>query len=102
MRLLVTRPEPDATALKARLIAQGHEVLVEPLLNVSLDDADPIELEWRAGAHRNQQERRARTRAQRRGRCRSRAAAVRRWPRHRGRGEGARVRSGHHWAAQCL
>jgi uroporphyrinogen-III synthase len=45
MRLLVTRPEPDATALKARLIAQGHEVLIEPLIEIEFDDAEPIELD---------------------------------------------------------
>lgn len=44
MRLVVTRPEPDATALKAQLVAQGHEVLVEPLMELSFDDADPIEV----------------------------------------------------------
>lgn len=36
MRLLVTRPEEDATALKAQLTARGHEVVVEPLLRVEL------------------------------------------------------------------
>lgn len=45
MRLLVTRPEPDATALRAHLIAQGHEVLIEPLITISFDNTDPIELE---------------------------------------------------------
>ena len=45
MRLLVTRPEPDATALKAHLIAQGHEVLIEPLLTVEFDTSDPIDLD---------------------------------------------------------
>ena len=45
MRLLVTRPEPDATALRAHLIAQGHEVLLEPLITIKFDDADPIELD---------------------------------------------------------
>jgi uroporphyrinogen-III synthase len=45
MRLLVTRPEPDATALKAHLIAQGHEVRIEPLVTIDLGEADPIELE---------------------------------------------------------
>ena len=45
MRLLVTRPEPDATELKARLVAQGHEVVIEPLITIGFDDADPIELE---------------------------------------------------------
>ena len=43
MRLLVTRPEPDATELKAHLVAQGHEVLVEPLITISFDNADPVE-----------------------------------------------------------
>ena len=45
MRLLVTRPEPDATAMKAHLVAQGHEVLIEPLMAIRFDDLDPIELE---------------------------------------------------------
>ena len=45
MRLLVTRPEPDATALKAHLVAQGHEVLIEPLMELQFDDLDPIELD---------------------------------------------------------
>jgi uroporphyrinogen-III synthase len=44
VRLLVTRPEPDATILKARLIAQGHEVLVEPLIEIDFEDTDPIEV----------------------------------------------------------
>ncbi|MCG8401015.1 MAG: uroporphyrinogen-III synthase, partial [Firmicutes bacterium] len=34
MRLLVTRPEPDAEALAERLRALGHEVLVAPMLPV--------------------------------------------------------------------
>jgi uroporphyrinogen-III synthase len=45
MRLLVTRPEPDAAELKAQLIARGHEVLIEPLVTISFDDCDPIDLE---------------------------------------------------------
>ena len=45
MRLLVTRPEPDGRALRAHLIAQGHEVLMEPLITIRFDDADPIELD---------------------------------------------------------
>ncbi len=36
MRLLITRPEPDAAPLKARLEALGHEVSVEPLLRIEL------------------------------------------------------------------
>jgi uroporphyrinogen-III synthase len=45
MRLLVTRPEPDALRLRALLEEAGHEATVEPLLSVSFDDADPIELD---------------------------------------------------------
>lgn len=45
MRVLVTRPEPDATAMKAHLVAQGHEVLIEPLMEIRFDDLDPIELD---------------------------------------------------------
>lgn len=45
MRLLVTRPEPDATALKAQLIAMGHEVLIEPLMVVRLNALDAGELD---------------------------------------------------------
>ncbi len=45
MRLLVTRPEADAITLRAHLVAQGHEVLIEPLITIRFDDADPIELE---------------------------------------------------------
>ncbi|MDR6952012.1 uroporphyrinogen-III synthase [Ancylobacter sp. 3268] len=32
MRVLVTRPQPDADATAARLAAAGHEALVEPML----------------------------------------------------------------------
>jgi uroporphyrinogen-III synthase len=45
MRLLVTRPEPDALKLRALLEEHEHQATVEPLLRVSFDDADPIELE---------------------------------------------------------
>jgi uroporphyrinogen-III synthase len=45
MRLLVTRPEPDATELEAHLVARGHEALIEPLIMVSFDEGDPIDLE---------------------------------------------------------
>ena len=36
MRLLVLRPEPDASETAARLRAQGHDVIVEPMLTVEL------------------------------------------------------------------
>src|SRR5262245_25510330 len=45
MRLLVTRPEPDALKLRAVLEEVGHEAVVEPLLSVSFDTADTIELD---------------------------------------------------------
>lgn len=45
MRLLVTRPEEDAVAFKAHLIAQGHQVTIEPLLVINTDEADEIDLE---------------------------------------------------------
>ena len=45
MRFLITRPEPDATALRAHLMAQGHEALIEPLMRIAFDDLDPIELD---------------------------------------------------------
>lgn len=45
MRLLVTRPEPDALKLRAALEEHGHEATVEPLLTVSFADTDPIDLD---------------------------------------------------------
>lgn len=39
MRLLVTRPEPDAQALAERLATLGHETVVEPLMHIEF----PIE-----------------------------------------------------------
>lgn len=45
MRLLVTRPEPDAMKLAGRLEQEGHEVAVEPLMRLSLEDTDPIDLD---------------------------------------------------------
>jgi uroporphyrinogen-III synthase len=44
MRVLVTRPEPEALRLKAALERRDIEVTVEPLLHVSFEDADPIDL----------------------------------------------------------
>jgi uroporphyrinogen-III synthase len=34
MRVLVTRPEPEATATAARLAAAGHAVMVDPMLTI--------------------------------------------------------------------
>ena len=39
MRLLVTRPEPDATRTAEALRARGHEVLVAPLLSMQTIEA---------------------------------------------------------------
>ena len=44
MRLLITRPEPDATKLKARLETLDHEATVEPLMSVTFDDADIVDV----------------------------------------------------------
>jgi uroporphyrinogen-III synthase len=46
MRLLVTRPEPDATRTAETLRARGHEVLVAPLLatlSIAADFAGPYD-----------------------------------------------------------
>jgi uroporphyrinogen-III synthase len=43
MQLLVTRPEPDATATAGRLRALGHGAIVEPMLSISFNDP-PAEL----------------------------------------------------------
>ena len=45
MHLLVTRPEPDGLKLKGLLEELGHEATVEPLLAVSFDNAEPIDLD---------------------------------------------------------
>jgi uroporphyrinogen-III synthase len=45
MRLLVTRPEPDALRLGALLEEAGHEATIEPLLAVSFEGGEPIELD---------------------------------------------------------
>jgi len=37
MRLLVTRPQPDADRTAARLAALGHEALVQPLLTIAFN-----------------------------------------------------------------
>ncbi|MDJ0943498.1 MAG: uroporphyrinogen-III synthase [Kiloniellales bacterium] len=47
MRVLVTRPRPDAEAFAAALAARGHEALIEPLLEIKLAErsALPAELD---------------------------------------------------------
>lgn len=45
MRLLVTRPEPDALKLAGILDDRGHEATVDPLLSVSFENSEPIDLD---------------------------------------------------------
>jgi uroporphyrinogen-III synthase len=45
MRLLVTRPEPDALKLSGLLEDAGHEAVVEPLLSVSFEGGEAIDLD---------------------------------------------------------
>src|SRR5262249_4816333 len=45
MRLLVTRPEPDALKLRAALEARGYEATVEPLLSVSFEAGEDFDLD---------------------------------------------------------
>jgi uroporphyrinogen-III synthase len=45
MRLLVTRPEPDALKLRATLEEMGHEATVEPLLQVTFEGVDAVGFE---------------------------------------------------------
>lgn len=45
MRILVTRPEPDASALAKRLASLGHQVMVEPLLIAEPEPVDDLELD---------------------------------------------------------
>lgn len=44
MRLLVTRPEPDAGRQAEQLAARGHEAVLAPLLDIAFDPAAPLEL----------------------------------------------------------
>lgn len=45
MRLVVTRPEPDATTMRRALEAAGHAVIVEPLLHLEPVAGPPIALD---------------------------------------------------------
>jgi uroporphyrinogen-III synthase len=45
MRVLVTRPEPDATSQAERLAARGHEPVLAPLLAIESATNVPIELD---------------------------------------------------------
>ena len=48
MRLLVTRPEPDAARTAASLRARGHEVVLAPLLRIELLDFELPDEPWSA------------------------------------------------------
>jgi uroporphyrinogen-III synthase len=45
MRLLITRPEPDALKLRAAVEDLGCQATVEPLLRVTFEDCDRIEID---------------------------------------------------------
>jgi uroporphyrinogen-III synthase len=45
MRLLVTRPEPDASREAEMLTARGHQPVLAPLLTIAFDRTAPLELE---------------------------------------------------------
>ena len=45
MRILVTRAQADSMVLKAHLIAQGHEVLIAPLIATAPLPVDDVELD---------------------------------------------------------
>ena len=45
MRVLVTRPRPDAEAFAEALATRGHEALIEPLLEITLAEASALPLE---------------------------------------------------------
>lgn len=49
MRILVTRPEPDASALGKQLLAAGHEPIVQPLLDFRLCEIEPDRFAGAAG-----------------------------------------------------
>lgn len=44
MRVLVTRPRPDAEAFAARLHALGHTTIIEPLIDIAFLGGPPIDL----------------------------------------------------------
>lgn len=45
MHVLITRPEPDALRLRQLIEARGHEASIEPLMRLSFEDGDPIDLD---------------------------------------------------------
>jgi uroporphyrinogen-III synthase len=67
MRILVTRPRPDAEQLAAQLHERGHSTIIEPLIDIVVPDGPPLNLTdiqallftsangARAAAHRTQE-----------------------------------------------
>ena len=45
MRLIITCPRPDSEALRERLGAMGHDVMVEPMLTIQTLAGAPLDLE---------------------------------------------------------
>ncbi len=44
MRIIITRPEPEALKLKARIEILEHEATVEPLMSVNFDTGEVVDL----------------------------------------------------------
>ena len=44
MRILVTRPEPDAEQQAEKLVARGHAPVIAPLLTVAFSNSAPFDL----------------------------------------------------------
>ncbi len=44
MRVLITRPRPDADELAALLHARGHTTFIEPLIDIVMRDGPPLDL----------------------------------------------------------
>ena len=49
MRVLVTRPDPDASETASHLVARGHDPIVAPLLKIEYVDGEGLDLEGTAG-----------------------------------------------------
>lgn len=44
MRVLITRPQPDADELAARIASMGHTAFIEPLLNIVFEQGPELDL----------------------------------------------------------
>lgn len=49
MRILITRPEPDASELAATLASRGHDTLVDPMLDVRSEPEPDLDLDGVTG-----------------------------------------------------